>query len=288
MADLGYFTAGVLSTPAIGPPVDLEFGVTDANGTWWLITGWTGMDGPDVVGQVVQKAGDHGGLATPQFFGSRPLTLIVQATAVSQAQRDVARAFVAQAFPVNDLATLRWDEPVPVQMGIRRTGRIAETYMTLIDVVFSVPLVAPDPRKYSTVLHSLTSNQAAGPAGLAPPLTPPFTLPAGAPPMSVACFNAGSFETRPLVTIQGPISGPAVVNQATGQTVSFSGLTLGATDQLVVDLNAQQATFNGAVRPADLFSSWWVLPQQTTTTVQVTGTGGTGSQMRVDWRDAWI
>ena len=66
------------------------------------------------------------------------------------------------------------------------------------------------------------------------------------------------------------------------------GLTLGATDVLVVDLNAKQATFNGAVRPADLFSAWWVMPQQTTTTVQVTGTGGTGSQMTVTWRDAWI
>lgn len=288
MADIGYFTAGITYTPPLGagPATDLELGAVDANGTWWLLPTWDGMGGPDTVGQVVQQAGDHGGWATPQFYGSRLLTLTVQATAVNQALRDVARAYVQQAFPVSDLALLRWDEPVQKQLLVRRTGRIVETYMTLNDVVFSVPLVAPDPRKYSSVLHQLSATQQSFAAGLAPPFTPPLTLPAGAPAMSVACTNAGSFETRPLVTIQGPITAPAVVNQTTGATVSFSALTLTGTDVLIVDLSTQTATFNGAVRPADLASFWWVLPPGTTT-VQVTGTGTTGSSMTVAWRDAW-
>lgn len=289
MADTGFFTGGILWTPALGggPATDLEFGTTDANGTWWLITGWQGMDGAPTAGQVVQKAGDHGAYATPQWYGPRTITLTVQATARSQALRDVARAFLHQAIPVSDLATLRWDEPVPVQMGVRRSGPIAETYMTLVDCVFSVPLIAPDPRKYGTVLHTLAATQASPAAGLAPPLTPPLTLPAGAGPMSVACTNAGSFETRPLVTINGPITSPAVVNQTTGQQVGFTGLSLTASDVLSVDFNAKQGTLNGVYRPADTSSSWWVLPPGTTT-VQVTGTGTTGSTMTVAWRDAWI
>lgn len=289
MADLGFFTAGITWTPALGagPPTDLELGAQDANGTWWLIKGWDGMDGVATVGQTVQKSGDHGTFATPQFYGARLLTLTVQATAQTQALRDVARAYVQQAFPVSDLATLRWDEPVPVQMNIRRTGKIAETYMTLADVVFSIPLVAPDPRKYSTVLHTATANQASAAAGLAPPLTPPLTLPAGAPAMAVSCTNAGSFETRPLVTITGPITAPAVVNQVTGQTVSFSGLTLAATDVLAVDFNGPQALLNGVYRPADTTSSWWVMPPGTTG-IAVTGTTSVGSTMTVAWRDAWI
>lgn len=289
MADLGYFTAGVTFTPAVGagPATDLEFGVTDANGTWWLLKNWDGMGGVDTVGQVVQKGGDHGTFATPQWYGARLLTLTVQATARTQALRDVARAYVQQAFPVSDLATLRWDEPVPIQLGIRRTGKIVETYMTLVDVVFSVPLVAPDPRKYSTALRQATATQAALAAGLAPPLTPPFTLPAGAPAMAVSCTNGGSFETRPVVTITGPIVAPAVVNQVTGQVVSFSGVTLAATDVLAVDFLNKNPLLNGVYRPADTSSSWWVMPPGTTT-VQVTGTGATGSTMTVAWRDAWI
>lgn len=289
MTDIGFWTGGILWSPAVGagPPTDLEFGVQDANGTAWALLDWQGLGGVGTVGQVVQRSGDHGAWATPQFYGPRTLTLTVHATATSQALRDVARAYIQQAIPVSDLATFRLDEPVPVQMSVRRSGQVVETYVGLQDAEFSVPLVAPDPRKYSTVLHQLTATQAASAAGLAPPLTPPFTLPAGAPPMAVACANAGSFETRPTVTITGPITAPAVVNQTTGRTVSFSGLTLSATDVLAVDLNARQALLNGVYRPADISSSWWVMPPGTTT-VQVTGTGSTGSTMTVAWRDAWI
>jgi len=215
------------------------------------------------------------------------MTLTVLAIAPNSALRDVARAQIAAAFPISDLATLRIDEAIPKQMMVRRSGEIPEKKEADTDCRFTIGLVAPDPRKYGTTLHTATATQASAAAGLAPPLTPPFTLPAGAPPMAVACTNAGSFETRPTVTITGPITAPAVVNQTTGQAVSFTGMTLAASDQLVVDLSAKQTYLNGVYRTADIGSSWWVL-QPGTTTVQVTGTGATGSTMTVAWRDAWI
>jgi hypothetical protein len=194
---------------------------------------------------------------------------------------------MATAVPVSDLATLRIDEPIPKQMQVRRSGQLAESYPTLTDVVFTVGLIAPDPRKYSTTLQSYTVAQGSPAAGLAPPLTPPITLPAGAPPMSVTATNNGSFETRPVVTIAGPITAPAVVNQTTGQTVSFSALSLTSTDTLVVDFLNERALLNGVFRTADLSSSWWVL-QAGTSTVQVTGTATAGATTTVAWRDAWI
>jgi hypothetical protein len=286
-ADVGYWTGGILYSPAAGPATDLEFGTVDANGIAWMLQSVVGADGPATSGQVVQQAGDHGGWATPQFYAPRTLTLTVWASAPSQALRDVARATMQQSVPVSDLALLRLDEPIPKQMLVRRSGALTETYPVPTDVVFTVGLVAPDPRKYSTVLHSLTANQGAGPAGLTSPNTTPFTLPAGAPPMSASATNAGSFETRPVVTIAGPVTAPAVVNQATGQSVSYSALALGASDVLAVDFLNRQALLNGVFRPADLWSSWWVMPPGTTG-VQVTGTASTGASMTAAWRDAWI
>jgi len=281
-------TGGIAYTPSLGSPANIEFGVTDANGVRWTIADLAGDDGPPLHGQVVPSAGDHGGLATPQFAGARLLTLTLQIIAPTPAARDVARAQVAMAFPINDLATFRIDESIPKQMYVRRSGEIPGPKSADSDVRLIIGLVAPDPRKYGTVLHTATATQASAAAGLAPPLTPPFTLPAGAPPMAVAVTNAGSFETRPTVTITGPITAPAVVNQTTGAAVSFSGMTLAASDQLVVDLLAKQSYLNGVYRTADISSSWWSLPQNATTTVQVTGTGATGSTMTVAWRDAWI
>lgn len=286
-AETGYWTGGIIYTPSWGSLIDLELGAQDANGTNWVIISVQGMDGAPTSGGVVQRAGDHGAYAPPAYYAGRPLTLTVQATATSQALRDVARAALAAAVPVSDLATLRIDEPIPKQLQVRRSGQITETYPTLADVVFTIGLIAPDPRKYSTLLQSITVAQGSPAAGLVPPLTPPLTLPAGAPPMSASITNNGSFETRPTVTISGPISGPAVVNQTTGQAVSFSGLTLASTDQLVVDFLNQRATLNSVFRTADLSSSWWVL-QPGSATVQVTGTAGAGAQMTVAWRDAWI
>lgn len=285
--DTGYWTGGIIYTPAVGPAIDLEFGTVDANGIGWILVDFDGMDGVDTVGQVVQRAGDHGGYATPQWYGSRVFNLTVRASGPSQALRDVARATLQQAIPVSDLALFRFDEPIPKQMLMRRSGRIPEKYVALTEVEFSIALVAPDPRKYSTVLHQLTANQGAMAAGLAPPWTPPITLPAGSPPMAVSCVNAGSFETRPVVSIQGPVTAPAVVNQTTGQAVSFSALTLGASDVLAVDFANKQGLLNGVFRPADLWSSWWVMPPGATG-VQVTGTASTGASMTVAWRDAWI
>lgn len=287
VVDVGYWTGGITYSPTVGPATDLEFGVIDANGIGWVLNGFDGMGGPGTVGQVVQQAGDHGGWATPQYYAPRTMTLSLTASAPSQALRDVARATLQQAVPVSDLALFRFDEPVPKQMSVRRTGALLESYPALTEVQFSVVLVAPDPRKYSTVLHSLTANQGTFAAGLAPPLTPPLTLPAGYPPMAVTITNAGSFETRPTITIVGPITAPAAVNQTTGQTVSFSTLTLASTDVLVVDFLNKQATLNGAYRPADLSSSWWVAAPGTTG-VQLTGTASGGAYMTVTWRDAWI
>lgn len=286
-AETGYWTGGIIYTPSWGSLIDLELGAQDANGTNWVIISVQGMDGAPTSGGVVQRAGDHGAYAPPAYYAGRPITLTVQATATSQALRDVARAALAQAVPVSDLATLRIDEPLPKQMQVRRSGQITETYPTLVDVVFTIGLIAPDPRKYSTALQTVTVAQGSPAAGLAPPLTPPLTLPAGAPPMSATITNNGSFETRPTITISGPITAPAVVNQTTGQAVSFAALTLAATDVLVVDLLNEKATLNGVFRTADLSSSWWVL-QPGAATVQATGTAGAGAQMTVAWRDAWI
>lgn len=283
----GVFSAGILYTPAYGGSFDVEFGAVDATGTAWILSdvddGW---GSPPVVGQVVQRQGNHGGYATPAYFGPRVFNVTVTAVAATQAMRDVARAALQQAFPVNDLALWRLDEPVPKQCQVRRSGQIMEKALNTVHCQFGIALVAPDCRKYSTVLQTVTAAQGAGAAGIAPPWTPPITLPAGAPPMSVSCTNGGNFQTEPTVTITGPITGPAVVNQTTGQTVSFSGLVVGASDVLVVDFYNQQGSLNGSFRPGDVSSSWWTM-QPGTTGIRVTGTASTGASMTVAWRDAW-
>jgi hypothetical protein len=286
-AETGYWTGAIIYTPSLGPAASLELGAVDSDGTCWVLADWDGMEGPPTSGGVVQRAGDHGAYAPPQYYAARPITLTIRAGAQTQALRDAARAKVGAAIPVSELALFRLDEPIPKVMWVRRSGQIMPNALTLVDIDLVVGLIAPDPRKYSATLNQQIAYQGAAAAGLAPPWTPPITLPAGAPPMSVSVTNAGSFETRPTVVIQGPVTAPRILNQVTGQTVNYTSLTLGSADQLAVDFLNRTALLNGAARPADANSSWWLLPPGTTG-VQLLGTATTGASLTVLWRDAWI
>lgn len=283
LVDLGYWTGGISYNG-----LDIEFGQVDSDGIAWLWQKLEGWDGPDVTGGMLQRAADHGAWPSPQFFQPRTLTWTVMATAATQALRDVARAKLSQAIPVSDLAVLRYDEPVPLQALVRRSGKITETYPTLNDVVFSIGLVAPDPRKYSAVAKTVSATVSAPSSGIVFPVVFPVTFPAGRSPGSgVTVFNAGNFETRPVIAVQGPVTGPALVNTATSQSVSWSSLTLTANDTLTVDFFNQQAFLNGTYRPADPVSVWWNLPPGATT-IALQATTNPGATLECVFRDSFI
>lgn len=284
--DVGYWT-GSLSYAAQG--VTIPIGGVDSNGTSWLLKRIEGWDSAPAVGQVVQQSGDHGGWPTPQWYGPRILTLTVLASAPTQALRDVARTQMQQAVPINDLATLVYNEPTSKQIGVRRnaSANVTETYPTLTDVEFTIPLVGPDPRKYGVVPTSVTVNAAPGNIGLIVPFTIPATLPAAPIAASATVSNPGNFETPSLITITGPLPSPAVTNITTGQTISYTQLVLGATDVLVIDLAARQGYLNGAFRPADPYSSWWRLSPGNNV-VQLVGTSSGGATATISFQPAYM
>ncbi|RPE39738.1 hypothetical protein EDD90_2755 [Streptomyces sp. Ag109_O5-1] len=303
--DVGFWTGGLTNPNTNGIyGASIEFGQVDEHGIAWMWKKIDGWDSPDVQGAgVIARSGDHGGWASPQYFAPRTLTWTVHASAPDQATRDLARTLLQRAVPVSGLATLRYDEPVPKYALVRRSGKVTEAYPTLTDVTFTVGLVAPDPRKYAVAQRAVT-------IGLEPPdpgggLTVPFTLPIGlnpaSPPGESIATNGGSFDTPPVAVITGPVVGPTLSNVTTNQTLSWSSLTLGTADVLVVDFLTRQAYVNpvttattpgmasagGTYWPADVNSSWWQLAPGDNE-VGYGGTAGIGSTTVFYWRDTWI
>lgn len=281
--DTGYWTGSI----AYGGSA-VSFGEVDEFGIGWLWQSLQGFDGADVSGGIVQKSGDHGGWASPQFYAPRTMTLTVTASAPTQGLRDYARSLLQAAVPVSDLATFTYNEPIPKRLQVRRSGKIAETYPTLTDVTFTIGLVAPDPRKYSAQQHTATvaATGASSSIGVTLPFTLPFTFPAQPPYGSAICPNEGDFGSPPVITITGPITSPGLVNVTTGQQVSWSGLTVPAGSVLVADFSTRLAQLNGVYRPADARSAWWLL-EPGDNTVQITGQNDSGATMQIDWRDSW-
>jgi hypothetical protein len=292
--DVGYWTGSVTYSPSWSPqPLSVQFGATDGNGVTWLWQSITGWDSPPSAGQVVQRSADHGGWPAPQYFGPRIITLTVMASAPTQALRDQARAVLQQVFPVGDLAVLQYDEPVPKLAYVRRnaSAAITESCPTLCDVVFTIPLVAPDPRKYAITPQTVSLVV---PPPIVNPLALPFSLPVSFPgnippsDTSVTALNVGNFESRPQITVTGPITSPAIVNAATGQQVTFTGLTLNGTDQLTLDMDNRQSFLNGSTfYAADVSSSWWVLfPGSTDVYLDGVTTGG--ATLSLSFQSSWI
>ena len=273
----------------------VQFGALDtdpgAAGVAWRRDSLTGVGGAGTSGQVVQRSSDHGGYAVPQFYAPALYTLVCTAAAPTQALRDAARAKLQRAVVVGgqagDTATFVFDEPVPKQSQVRRSGPITETYPNLGEVVFTIGLVAPDPRRYATALRSATVQASASLNGVTPPLTPPVAMPANGLPAVIGAVNGGNFETRPRAIIDGPIQAPSLTLVDTGQVVSFTNLTLPAGQQLIVDFDLRQAAIGGALTPADISSSWWVMAPGGCT-VRLGGIASSGAALTLQWRDAYI
>lgn len=288
MATNGYWTGSISYTDQYGNTTTIPMGSTDEDGISWYWVGITGWDGVATVGSITQQSSDHGGWPTPQYYGPRTMTWNIFAQAPNQATRDLARSKLQRAIPVNDLATFVYNEPIPKMCLVRRSGALPETYATLSEVAFAVAVVAPDPRKYKSTERNLTVNTLSTPTyGWTTPVTLPLATPAGLPGgNTVTLPNDGDFETRPIVTVQGPVTGPVLKSTATGQSVSFSNLVLSSSDILVVDFYNRIARLNGSIILADVTSSWWVIPPGGTTFIYG-GSFSSPGTATVTFRDAW-
>jgi hypothetical protein len=290
--DTGFWTGSITFQPSYQTtPIVISIGTgPDSNGIAWIWESITGWDSPDVAGAVMQRGADHGGWATGQYYAPRSLTLMLRASCPDQPTRDLARSILQQAIPVNALCILQYNEPIPKQIAVRRSGRIAEAYDNVSEVEFACVLVAPDPRKYSTVIKQWPAASF-GPQNYSTiPFTVALTLPTQNAPPSSGNTNAGNIDTRPNVQITGPIHKPGLKLSRNGKAVTWSGVVLNSGDQLVVDFDARMAWVNGAYTPADINSAWWTLEPGNNAVQLLSGSSVSTDQglMVIQHRDAWI
>jgi len=98
--------------------------------------------------------------------------------------------------------------------------------------------------------------------------------------------NAGNRPTPAIVTFNGPLDTPTLINDTLGLTLQFN-IVLSATDQLVVDLGNHTVRLNGtANRRGSLVAPNWFLLSKGATFLRFRAAAGTGT-MVVTFRSAW-
>lgn len=272
---------------------DLPLGGVDSAGVAWRLMQLDGWDSPDSRGEMQQREADHGAWATPVYLSERPLTLAGVIDAPDRASLEEAMERAQVAASLTDTLLTVW-QTTPKQAVVRRSGRPVVQYLSDRLASYSLLMTAADPRRYSTVLQTATTGLPTSSGGLTPPLTPPVTVAATTVSGQADAYNAGTFDTRPVLTIDGPVTAPQILAQMPDGSVRFLNYsqTLGAGDQLAIDTDAHSVILNGTVSRRRLLTTptgWPVIPPGGAVSFQFRAASySAGAMLTVRWRSAWM
>ena len=272
---------------------DVALGTVDAQGVAWNLQTLEGWDSPDVRAEFTEREADHGAWASPVYLGSRPITLGGTILAPSQALLETAMDQLRTAAGLTDTLLTVW-ETTPKQAAVRRSGKPLLQYLTDTQASFSVLVTAADPRRYSTTLSTGTTALPSTTGGLTFPATFPITFSATAVAGSISAVNAGNFDTRPVLTITGPVVAPsisALYPDGTVRQIIYS-LDLASGDVLTIDTDARTVLLGGSVsrrRFLTVSSGWPTIPAGAAVTYQFqSSTYNATARLTATWRSAWM
>ncbi|GAA2346986.1 phage distal tail protein [Dactylosporangium salmoneum] len=241
-------------------------GLDDYGCEWILETfeGWSGTPDLRVGGQ--DRPLDHGQFDQPSYLGSRVVTM--QGTTICPTQTAALLASDIVSSICSDpsqLYLLQVAEPSGI---VRRANVRLNTPTKVSDLIdgtirWQIQVKAPDPRRYDdneTVIVLTPPTGASG--GITVPFTVPFTISTtGLGSSTATAVNNGTFATRPVVTLAGPLVDPQIAHLGVGRSLSLT-ITLAAGDVLVVDFDKRTVTLNGSASRSNTLTdtaAWWEL-----------------------------
>jgi len=158
----------------------------------------------------------------------------------------------------------------------------------------SVRVTAAAPRRYSVSLQTSSTGLPTTTGGLTFPITFPIAFSATTVAGQINATNTGSMDTRPVLTITGPVSAPTVAGLYPDGTVKqlIYSQDLQSGDVLVIDTDTHTATLNGNVsrrRFLTVPSGWPTIPAGASVIYQFqSGTYNASALLTATWRSAWM
>lgn len=125
-------------------------GTADGNGSLWFVTDLEGWDSPPLRQSFGNPTSRHGSVILESMLDHRPLTMIGVCKATTEAF--MWTAYNSLTGDINALVTpvdLIVYESVPKKVSVVRGGQIRLNTLSMMIFSFEIPLIAPDPLKYS-------------------------------------------------------------------------------------------------------------------------------------------
>lgn len=272
----------------------IPLGRVDSVGVAWGLQSFDGWDSAEVRSEYSDREADHGSWVSPAYLGSRPMTLAGTVTAPDRTSLEDALERLRTATALTDTTLVVYELASPKQTTVRRSGKPLMAYVTDRIATYSVLVTAADPRRYSTTLQSGTTGLPSTTGGLAFPITFPVTFSATTVSGQIGAVNSGSIETRPILTIAGPVVAPTVSALYPDGTVRqlIYSLDLASGDTLTIDTDAHTVLLNGSVsrrRFMSVPSGWPTIPAGASVSYQFqSSTYNASAMLTAQWRSAWM
>ncbi|WP_318201031.1 phage distal tail protein [Streptomyces sp. SCL15-4] len=271
---------------------DLTLGGVDSAGVAWYLQTLEGWDSPDLRSSYTDREGDHGSWASPAYLGARPLTLGGTIVAPSREDLDLAMDRLRAAASLTD-TLLVVQETIPKQAVVRRSGKPLIQYVSANTATYSVMVTAADPRRYSITLQTGTTALPSTTGGLTLPAATPWTVSATTVTGAITATNPGTFATRPVFTVAGPVQSPkVVVDDGGGEPISLSySQTLISGESLVIDCAARTVMLNGTAsrRRYLTVTTWPEIPASGTVRIEFRAAiYNSSATLTAQWRPAWM
>lgn len=240
-------------------------GGTDANGCDWILTkeaGW--FASPAIKTARVDKPAARGIFRGNEFRGGRVMTLAGSLSAPNVATLRNAQRQLFGLCPDPHLQyplTVTEEDGSATYANVALDGEILTTPVSWRSVEFSIQLVAPDPRKFSTPpAHVPIFLASPGSGGVSYPVKYPVAYGTPGSTGSAVISNAGSADADPQFQFIGPLTNPSVMRADTGDVLTYNG-SLTMFDVVTVDSATGAVLFDGINRRALLTANnWFTIP----------------------------
>lgn len=268
---------------------------TDAYGVKWTTRGMSGFeDTAPVRMSLPDRAGMDGAVDQRGYKSARVVTWQGIAIAPDRLSREAAKQRFRNA--AGDLA-VGVDVTVHLQDGdylvhgkqsANATWQVAPFGPNGFQ--YQAFLTCPDPLLYSAVQHSASASlvNTTGLAGFNFPATFPLGFSGGGVgPGQMVATNAGTEDTWPTFTINGPGSNLLLSDQASGSYLKISTLNTG--EFVVLDPQNRAVLLMGYQSRRDLLASgsdWFTLPPGLDV-VTFSAAAFTAATVSMTWRDAY-
>lgn len=221
---------------------------TAIDGVRWSLTpgrGITGWGSPASTASPTQKPRGPGVWVGEAFLAARYPGLSGTMSAATPEAAVAARDALISAASIAGTDMVVHETGRDQRCVVRRQGEVTWDWVTETFVIWSVSLIAPDPRRFGSEVTASTALPSTT-GGLTVPLTVPFTIPAVTVTGQIALTNPGTINGPVTLRITGPVTGPIVTHVASGRSLVFSSsITLGAGEWLDVDAEAMSVLANG-------------------------------------------